>query len=163
MVAAPGDLTVPAGDFDGAYTVRWIASTTPDAAYFLEEATDSAFTKGLRTAYFGSANSADINGRPAGKAYYYRVRAVKPGLVDSARVNAPSACAVAAPKLLKISLFGTGGQSMGETTYEYDPQGRQIQQNNFSSTGTLTGYATIEYNADGTISKRSSYVDTPPL
>ena len=53
-VAAPTTITVPATDPDGNYTVNWATSATAEVIYFLSEATNSAFTAGLRTAYSGS-------------------------------------------------------------------------------------------------------------
>jgi hypothetical protein len=76
------------------YTVNWDASTTADAKYFLEEATDSTFTTGLRTIYFGTASSKALTGRIAGKIYNYQVQAVKPGLVDSGKRKAANGCLV---------------------------------------------------------------------
>lgn len=160
LVAAPADLIVPNNDFDGTYTIEWTASATPDAAYFLEEATNNTFTQGLRSAYFGTTNSADISGRAVGKTYYYRVKAVKPGLVDSAKISTANGCQVTPPQLLKMSLWGTEGQSMGSTTYEYDAQGRIIQENMFGATGILTGYNSTEYNAEGLVSKKSVFNGT---
>ncbi|NJC87371.1 MAG: hypothetical protein FIB02_02390 [Desulfuromonas sp.] len=93
-VAAPANLTVPAGDADGTYTVSWDASPPAGVSYFLQEATNSTFTAGLRTVYFGTGLSADITGRLPGKTYYYRVQAVKPGRVDSGRRLAGNACVV---------------------------------------------------------------------
>jgi len=84
-VTAPASLTAPTSDADGAYAVSWAASTTADVKYSLEEATDSTFTTGLRTIYFGTDTSKALTGRVVGKTYYYRVQAVKPGFVDSGK------------------------------------------------------------------------------
>lgn len=93
-VAIPASLTVPAGDPDGAYPVSWGSSATAGVSYLLEEATDNAFTQGLRTAYLGPAQTAGIVGRTLGKTYYYRVRAVRGGLVDSEFRTAANGCSI---------------------------------------------------------------------
>ena len=76
------------------YTVSWDASTTADAKYFLVEATDSTFTTGLRTICFGTDTSKALTGRIVGKTDYYRVQAVKPGIVDSGKRKAANGCLV---------------------------------------------------------------------
>jgi|GEM_PF-1861810 len=79
--ATPTSLSVPTSSTTGSYTVTWGASPTAGATYRLEEATDSAFTSGLRTVVGGTTSlSAAITGRSAGLTYYYRVRAEKDGL-----------------------------------------------------------------------------------
>lgn len=93
-VAVPTTITVPTSDADGAYSVTWSASTTAGVTYTLQEATNATFTANLRNAYFGSGRTVDIAGRTAGQTYYYRVRAIKPGLKDSAWKAATTECAV---------------------------------------------------------------------
>lgn len=93
--AVPGSIAVPAYDYDGGYTVSWGASPTAGVTYTLQEATNKAFSTGLRTV--GSALtglSANITGRPAGKAYFYRVKAVKTGFSDSAWKTSAAGCYV---------------------------------------------------------------------
>jgi alpha-tubulin suppressor-like RCC1 family protein len=90
----PASITVPATDADGAYAVNWGASATAGVTYELQEATNNTFTAGLRLASRGAALSANITGRSAGNAYYYRVRAVKGGRIDSAYRTAANGCAV---------------------------------------------------------------------
>ena len=80
---APATITVPAIDPDGNYTVNWAISATAGVTYFLSEATNSAFTAGLRTPYSGSETSTSITGRISGVTYYYRVKATKSGYTDS--------------------------------------------------------------------------------
>ena len=82
-VKGPKSLTVPATDPDGVYTIKWGAAATSGARYIVEEATDSAFSKGRRIAYQGTKQTAAIKGRPKGKTYYYRVKAAKAGNNDS--------------------------------------------------------------------------------
>jgi Matrixin/Divergent InlB B-repeat domain/Dockerin type I domain len=94
-VAAPATITVPASDSDGNYTVNWAPSSTAGVTYFLSEATNSAFTAGLRTAYSGSGTSTSITGRTSGVTYYYRVKATKSGYTDSAWVTGSNGCNVA--------------------------------------------------------------------
>jgi hypothetical protein len=91
--AAPASVTVPAtGSATGGYTVSWSASTTAGVSYVLQEATNAAFTAGLRQAYSGTGTSASITGRSAGVTYYYHVRAVRPGYTPSAWVAAGNGC-----------------------------------------------------------------------
>lgn len=94
IVAAPATITVPASDPDGNYTVNWGTSATAGVTYILVEATDNAFTAGLRTAYSGSETSTLITGRTGGVTYYYRVKATKSGNADSAWLTASSGCVV---------------------------------------------------------------------
>lgn len=91
---APATVTVPASDADGAYSVSWSASTTSGVIYTVQEATNAAFTANLRTAYAGTALKANITARTPGMTYYYRVRAMKPGLRDSPWKAAANGCRV---------------------------------------------------------------------
>ena len=83
LAGQPGPLTVPATDADGAYEVSWEASETEGVSYLLQEATDPAFTSG-RVNYRAVGLSKAITGRVLGTTYYYRVKAQKAGLPDSA-------------------------------------------------------------------------------
>jgi hypothetical protein len=94
QVALPGALVVPAADADGAFVVNWGASVTPGVSYELQEATNSAFTAGLRTAYTGTGLSANIVGRGQNATYYYRLRAIKSGYLTSDWRSAVNGCAV---------------------------------------------------------------------
>lgn len=93
-VAAPGAITVPAGDMDGTYGVAWGASATADARYTLEEATDPLFGAGQRQVYAGQAVATTISGRQPGVRYYYRVRASKDNYSDSAWMQGANGCLV---------------------------------------------------------------------
>ncbi|NJC87677.1 MAG: carboxypeptidase regulatory-like domain-containing protein [Desulfuromonas sp.] len=93
-VAAPTSITVPTNDADGAFTVGWGASATAGVAYFLQEAIDSTFTTGLRSAYYGTALSKAITGRVTGTTYYYRVQAMKEGRIDSTKLAAGNGCVI---------------------------------------------------------------------
>jgi subtilisin family serine protease len=104
----PSQLLVPFNDPDGGYSISWAASATLGASYALQEATNPIFTTGLRTLFAGANLSQAISGRPKDRTYYYRVKAIKPGLKDSAWRLGPGGCAVpgtmttAAPGLLTI-------------------------------------------------------------
>ena len=93
-VMPPGGIAVPAKNASGAYPVTWGASKTTAATYVLEEATSPTFSSRLRVAYVGTASVADITERTQDTTYYYRVRAVKAGLRDSAKQSGGNGCAV---------------------------------------------------------------------
>ena len=90
----PATITVPASDTDGSYPVIWAASATAGVSYTLEEATNSAFTLGLRTTYSGTALSTIISGRLNGVTYYYRVKASKTGYTASGWTSGTTGCLV---------------------------------------------------------------------
>ena len=96
----PPAITVPAYDQDGSYQVTWASSPTPGINYLLEEATDAAFTNGRRVAYFGPALHKNISERTMGDTYYYRVRAVKQGLRDSAWKTGGNGCEMETPPVV---------------------------------------------------------------
>lgn len=104
---APGTLTVPASDVDGVYTVSWTTSNTIGISYVLEEATNSDFTAGLRTAYSGIALNAVISGRTIGVTYYYRVKATLSGYTDSVWVNGGNGCFVTPKVMVGTKPFST--------------------------------------------------------
>lgn len=93
----PASITVPASDADGAFVLNWGASATTGVTYWVQEATNAAFTADLRTAYFGPGLTTNILGRAAGKTYYYRVRALKAGLKDSVWKAGANGCIIVAP------------------------------------------------------------------
>ncbi|NJC87315.1 MAG: hypothetical protein FIB02_02100 [Desulfuromonas sp.] len=94
MVAKPASITVPVSDADGVFTVNWGISVTASITYVLEEAVDPLFKAGLRVVYCGTALSTEIAGRIQNRTYYYRVKAIKPGLIDSVWRVAGQGCAV---------------------------------------------------------------------
>ena len=107
--AAPTTIIVPASDPDGSYAVNWETSATAGVTYFLQEATNSAFTAGLRTAYSGSGTSTLITGRTSGVTYYYRVKATKSGNTDSAWCTGSNGCTVYTQEIKIVATAGTGG------------------------------------------------------
>jgi len=94
LVGTPISITILGSDPDGSYPVSWGASATDDVNYELEEATNSSFTTGNRTAYTGTNLSTIIDGRTAGLTYYYRVKAIKDGMTDSAWQTGADSCTV---------------------------------------------------------------------
>lgn len=90
----PADITVPVADADGSYAVSWGASPTVGVSYLLMEATNNTFTQGVRKIKAGTATSASISGRSAGKTYYYRVQATLAGFVPSDWTTAVNGCPV---------------------------------------------------------------------
>jgi hypothetical protein len=108
-VAAPASITVPASDSDGDYMVSWAMSATPGVTYILSEASNSAFTDGVRTAYSGSETSTSITVRTSGVTYYYRVKATKSGYVDSDWCMGSNGCIVdsAPPRVTAFTIPNT--------------------------------------------------------
>jgi hypothetical protein len=148
-VGIPASLTVPVADVDGAYAISWSASTTIGATYELQEATSSLFNAGLRTAYRGTATTANITGRPLNQTYYYRVRAVKAGLKDSGYRGAANSCAVpgtaatGAPASLTVPVADTDGAytiSWGASTTTSATYELQEATNSLFTAGLRTAY-----------------------
>ncbi|NJC88969.1 MAG: hypothetical protein FIB02_10660 [Desulfuromonas sp.] len=96
-VSRPVEILVPTVSADGTLEVSWTASATANVTYFLQEATNPAFTAGLRTAYYGPDLSTLITGRKVGKTYYYRVQAVRAGRTDSLMRKGLNGCLVGGP------------------------------------------------------------------
>jgi len=93
--AAAPSITVPTNNVNDQYfTIDWTASATNGATYLLEEATDSAFTTGLQQVYSGVGLTASINGRTIGATYYYRVKAIHAGYLDSPWSVGANGCAI---------------------------------------------------------------------
>ena len=90
----PSSITVPSSDSDGSYTVSWGSSSTSSVIYVLEEATNSSFSSGLRTAYSGSSTSTTITGRSSDMTYYYRAKATRSGYADSSWRTGSNGCTV---------------------------------------------------------------------
>jgi hypothetical protein len=104
----PSSISVPAAS-SPIYTVSWGASPTAGVTYRLEEATDSAFTNGLRTVVSDMTSlSAAISGRATGVTYYYRVRAEIDGVYSAWR-NGTNGCVV------------DFSQPIGVWIYRWDP------------------------------------------
>jgi hypothetical protein len=147
----PAGLTVPLSDADGAYQVSWEASATADVIYELQEAANNTFTAGLRNVYRGTATSCNITGRLNGNTYYYRVRAVKGGLKDSAFQKTGNGCAVSYPVLAdavdnSAYSFSTGGNAnwfyqTAVSTFDGDAAQSGVTPNNGTSwmQTTVTG------------------------
>jgi hypothetical protein len=98
-VSTPASITVPSGDADGSYAVSWGGTATPGARYVLEEATSPDFSTGWRIAYYGTSLKKAIVGRVQGSTFYYRVKAVKPGLRDSGFRSGVKGCRVTSLEL----------------------------------------------------------------
>lgn len=136
-------ITVPASSLVTSYTVTWSASPTTDIAtdvtYVLQEATNAAFTAGLRVAYSGNALKTVITSRTKMKAYYYRVRAKKSGYAPSDWTTDVHGCAVAFPPTYTVeSLLDITGQITSLATYST---------NVFWSAGGLWKYSVADKTA----------------
>ena len=110
-VDSPDTISVPASDGDGSYTISWAASGTSGASYTLEEATNSSFSAGLRTAYSGTALYAAISGRTPGATYYYRVKATKSGYTSSGWTVGANGCTVNSPSVSTGTTWSSGAYS----------------------------------------------------
>jgi len=117
-VGTPSSITVPSSDSDGSYTVSWGSSSTSSVTYALEEATNSSFSSGLRTAYSGSSTSTTITGRSSGTTYYYRVKATRSGYNDSAWRTGSNGCMVSAVTPTVTSVSPTSGPIGGTTSVD---------------------------------------------
>jgi len=148
--AAPASLTVPASSTTGSYTVSWGASSTPGVTFTLQEATNSTFTTGTRTAYTGAALTASITGRTAGT-YYYQVQATMTGYTASAWRTGASGCVVtfattptcAAPSSLTVPASSTTGSytvSWGASASTGATYTLQEATNSTFTTGVRTAY-----------------------
>ena len=93
-VGMPEGIIVPVSDIDGNYSVSWPASTTPEAIYVLQEATNSTFTTRLQTYPGTTALSVAISDRPIGYTYYYRIKATLNGYSDSDWISNDVGCEV---------------------------------------------------------------------
>jgi hypothetical protein len=106
----PASLTVPVSSTSGSYTVSWDASPTAGVTYHLEEATDAAFTTGLRTVVSGTtALSEVISGRTVGLTYYYRVRADKDGQSSAWRTGNSCYIGVIPPASISVPATNSSG------------------------------------------------------
>lgn len=76
-------LSVPASSATGTFDLTWTASGQTGVTYEVEEATNAAFTTGLRQAYRGTALKVTVK-VAENASYYYRVRATKTGFLPSA-------------------------------------------------------------------------------
>ncbi len=71
-------------DTDGTYTISWGTSQYSGATYVVQEATSSDFSTGLKTvASYVTSNSIELTGRQDYDVFYYRVKVIVAGYVDS--------------------------------------------------------------------------------
>jgi hypothetical protein len=154
--ATPANITIPAADADGAYTVSWGASATPGVAYQLQEATNNTFTAGLRTIAAGTALSANITGRSQNVTYFYRVRATKPNYTDSSYRTAGFGCAVpgtanaGAPASIAVPVADADGAytvSWGATATTGATYELQEATNSLFTAGLRTAYQGLALSA----------------
>jgi alpha-tubulin suppressor-like RCC1 family protein len=96
----PGWIDFPDESVRTNYYVSWASSDAGDVTYVLEEATDPDFSSNRRTAYSGTRTYAHITDRVRETIYYYRVKAIKSGHIDSEwRIGDFSGCRVTTPVL----------------------------------------------------------------
>jgi hypothetical protein len=115
----PGPLSLASSDPDGNYPVSWGPSPTPGVRYLLQEATNQTFTEGRRVVYFGPALSKTLTGRVPAVTYFYRVRAVIPGLQGSGWRKGMTGCLIEPPP---PSSVGTPLNDTGMTWYGADAE-----------------------------------------
>ncbi len=118
-VPTPESITVPFNDDDGSYTINWSESVAADVTYTLEEATNSTFTRGLRTVYTGTGTSTAVSGRLS-LPYYYRVKAGKSGYGSSAWRTGINGCDVVIVAGTPPSLTVPTEDSDGSYTIRWD-------------------------------------------
>lgn len=82
-VIAPASITVPASSATGNYSVSWAASATTGVIYTLQESSDPNFGVGTITETLNAVSPVAYTGKVSG-VYYYRVKAVKTPMTDSA-------------------------------------------------------------------------------
>ena len=116
----PSSISVPSSDSDGTYTVSWGTSSTSGVTYVLEEATNSGFTSGLRTAYSGTGASTNITGRSNGVTYYYRVKATKSGYNNSAWKTGSNGCIISSALSIVWVDFNYTGTESGTQSQPYN-------------------------------------------
>lgn len=114
-VSAAGPLTIPAADADGDYTVSWGASSAAGVTYVLEERTGVSTYGDYVEIYRGPDLSWPVTGRLTNSSYHYRVKATRPGFIDSGYVYGANSCAVpgemvaAAPATVSVPRIDSDG------------------------------------------------------
>jgi hypothetical protein len=101
IIYPPASITVPANDYDGAFTVSWEASPTLGVTYVLELSDNGA---AFEPVYSGTARSVAVSGLADGS-YTFRVKAIRTGYADSAYQS--GIC------LVTVTAVGTPGSLSG--------------------------------------------------
>ena len=146
QTGAPSSITVPSNDSDGSYEVSWGASSSSGVTYVLEEATDSSFTSGLRTAYTGTQRNTAISERTSGNTYYYRVKASGSGYIDSPWRTGSNGCYVLPTYTVSYNAnSATSGSVPASQTKTHD-----VSLNLRTNSGDLarTGYSFAGWNTN---------------
>jgi hypothetical protein len=120
---APTYVSVRATSNSGETGIGWGASPAPGVTYIVQESTDPTFMSNVQQVYSGTDTSVHPTGRLNGT-YYYRVKAVIPGYIDSAWVVGTNGCVVnllplPAPSWISVraaSSDGTTGVGWGTST-----------------------------------------------
>ena len=152
-VGTPSSIAVPSSDSDGSYTVSWGSSSTSNVTYVLQEATNSSFSSGLRTAYSGTSRSTTITGRSSGVTYYYRVKATRSGCTDSSWLTGSNGCTVTITSPT-VTITATDSQTSEVTI------GSPIDYANFrvSRTGSTSSQLIVYFSKSGSAVWPSDYV-----
>jgi hypothetical protein len=149
-VTSPAGLTIPATDDDGSYEVSWESSSSAgNVTYVLEEASNSGFSIGVRTAYSGSSTSTPITDRSNWTTYFYRVKATLLGYTDSAWRYGLNGCKVTY-KLVVMSPDSL-------TVPSSDGNGSYLVSWGASGTGNATYILEEATNSSFTIDLRTAY------
>lgn len=105
-------LTVPAANTTGSVILSWPKNSMTGVYYEVEEATNAAFSAGLRRVYSGTALKATVKVAQDGS-YYYRVRANRIGYDPTSWVSGGNPCVVTltcgAPTFLKVPASNSTG------------------------------------------------------
>lgn len=136
-VAAPANIKVSFDNIDDYCRVSWDASTTTDANYILQEATDINFTNNLRDVYYGTGIESNISNLTPKSTYYYRIMAVRNGYTNSPWKTADNGCLVQETATTRrlpdkfIGIFLPLSPIAGEGQFDYISRTVKNAKNNF--------------------------------
>ncbi|HKI52382.1 MAG TPA: multicopper oxidase domain-containing protein [Geothermobacteraceae bacterium] len=121
QAAAPASISVPATSSTGSYQVSWADSATVGATYTLQESTDPTFATGV-TETLNAVSPVSIAGKTNGT-YYYRVKAVKPPIADSAWMVGGNGCVVTVVPATMVSPADTSTLAGASQTFTWTDVG----------------------------------------
>jgi hypothetical protein len=108
FLSIPSWIAVPSVSLTGGIYIRWSPSGAETPTYILEESTDPTFAS-TNVVYTGSSPNVSLEGRIADH-YYYRIRVIKPGYIDSGWKNGSNGCEVPlAPLWISVPITSNTG------------------------------------------------------